>query len=161
MIPRLRPFLVAVAFALGATAAFAQLAAIPTSPSFRMEVNKGETGAPEATAVGARPIDAKGAAAHGEPPRASAPKAASGARTAEAGGRKGAASAASSASAPADALEHLRQRLAETLGATAASPNGSRYAMRVSNHGESGENVVGTVRPGAGAIASAHRAAAR
>jgi carbonic anhydrase len=166
MISRLRPSFLAAALALCGPAALAspplvaaQLAAIPTSPGFRMEVNKGESGAPEATAVGARPIELRRGAA-------GAPAAASGASSpagrAGPDGRKPAVAAAAdrAASAPADPLERLRQRLAEKLGATPGT--GGKYVMRVSNsHGESGENVVAAVRPGAAATAGAHRAAAR
>jgi carbonic anhydrase len=158
MTPRLRSSTLAAALALAGPLAFAepqaivvaQLATIPTSPAFRMEVNKGESGAPEATAVGPRPIDSR---IH-DTSEVKAP----GSKASAPAGRI--AAAASGASAPSDPLERLRQRLAEKLGAKPAA--GGKYVMRVSSsHGESGENVISTARPGAAAIAGAQRAAAK
>jgi carbonic anhydrase len=142
----------------------AQLA--PTSPAFKMNLNRGETGAPEATAVGPRPMDKRGGeggdvqwhsgASHPSTGKDGAPKAAdtpagdrdrkeSDARPAKAG-----------ASAPAPtAMDVLREKLAAKLG---AKPSGDgKFAMQVSNRGESGENVISSVRPSAAAVASAHK----
>ncbi|HEX7686222.1 MAG TPA: hypothetical protein VF453_00890, partial [Burkholderiaceae bacterium] len=64
---------VAAALALAATSARAepagpavvvgQLGGMPTSPAFRMDMNKGKTGAPEPTRLGAMPIETKASAA--------------------------------------------------------------------------------------------------
>jgi carbonic anhydrase len=136
--------------------AVAQLAGIPTSPAFRMEVNKGESGAPEATAIGARPIDGR---LHGSADATSLPPGAAPAKGRTGKGVAGAASAADAASAPVDPLEKLRLRLAEKLGAKPS--DGAKFVMRVSNHGESGESVVTAVRPGAAALAGVHPAGAK
>jgi carbonic anhydrase len=148
----------------------------PTSPGFKMGVNRGETGAPEATAIGAMPIDRKSAAgrsaewrsnsSHPSAEKAEDGKAASNA----AGAKKGEAKAAEAgparsaraeagkkgASAPAaSAMDILREKLAARLGAKPAADG--KYAMQVSNRGESGENVITSVRPSAAAVAAAHR----
>jgi carbonic anhydrase len=57
---------------------------------------------------------------------------------------------------PAEVLDHLRERLAQKLGATPAGGN-SRYEMRVSNRGESGENIVSSV-PGRATASRRHAA---
>ncbi|HEY9025909.1 MAG TPA: carbonic anhydrase family protein [Burkholderiaceae bacterium] len=137
----------------------------PTSPGFRMDMKRGETGAPEATAVGATPIERRSAggtvewrsgsshpsAKKDEQEHASDAKAddhkPAGATSAKAEPAKGAASGS--------AMDSLREKLAARLGAT-PSPNG-RYAMQVSNRGESGENVITSVRPSAAAVAAARR----
>jgi carbonic anhydrase len=142
----------------GSAVVVAQLG--PTSPGFRMDVKRGETGAPEATAVGARPIvERRGAAASSAEWRGGAshpstnkdgpehPDAPTGAKSAKAEAARGAASGSP--------MDQLREKLAARLGAT-PSPNG-RFAMQVSNRGESGENVVTSVRPSAAAVAHARR----
>lgn len=141
----------------GSAVVVAQLG--PTSPGFRMDVKRGETGAPEATPVGARPIERRSAAASSaewrsaashpstnkdEPEHRDAP---TGAKSAKAEAANGAASGSP--------MDQLREKLAARLGAT-PSPNG-RFAMQVSNRGESGENVVTSVRPSAAAVAHARR----
>jgi carbonic anhydrase len=141
----------------------------PTSPGFKMDVNRGESGAPEATAIGARPIDKKPGAASGAEWRGSAShpsaqkeaeektagkkdddKPAEGRKTAKAEAAKPGASAAGLSD-----MDVLREKLAAKLGAR-PSANG-RFAMQVSNRGESGENVVTAVRPNAAAVAAAHK----
>jgi carbonic anhydrase len=68
-----------------------------------------------------------------------------------------AAGAGKGASAPAgSAMDILREKLAAKLGAKPAADG--KYAMQVSNRGESGENVITSVRPSAAAVAAAHRA---
>ena len=148
----------------GSAVVVAQLG--PTSPGFRMNVKRNETGAPEATAVGATPIERRPAAASSaewrsaashpstkkdEPERKADEQAPAGAKSAKA------APAASAASG--SPMDQLREKLAARLGAT-PSPNG-HFAMQVSNRGESGENVVTSVRPSAAAVAHArHKHAA-
>jgi carbonic anhydrase len=177
----------------------AQLGAMPTSPGFKMAINKGDTGAPEPGPVGARPIEKKPSA-----PAAAAASAATGtigrlkpteAMLAEAhaaekadADRRGAAkppdtkkadakaeanvdpqsdskTATATATAKADAkptgakaapvdpMDLLRQKLAEKLGARPAADG--KFVMRVSNRGESGENVITAVRPTAAALRAA------
>jgi carbonic anhydrase len=199
MRPRFRPFRRAMApgraaalaaaalcaLAGGAVAApegsilVADMAPIPTSPSFRMGMRRGQTGAPvlshgdELTSdhdhgrgeAGGGADDAtitNGAAAAPGKGAASAPAhpvAAKAAGTPRAAGAASAASAAGAEPSPADVLEHLRERLAEKLGATPAGGS-SRYVMRVSNRGESGENVVSSVHAGAAAAGRRHGAGA-
>jgi carbonic anhydrase len=157
----------------------AQLSGVPTSPSFKMGVNKSETGAPEATAIGARPIEKKASAPRGAEWRGKAAhpssdqdeedkKAADG----KAGDKKAIdkkavdaksvddariAGAKPGAKAPStDPMDVLREKLAAKLGARPAADG--KFAMQVSNRGETGENVVTSVRPGAAALAGAHRA---
>ena len=142
----------------GAAVVVAQLG--PTSPGFKMGVNRGETGAPEATAVGATPTErtpgaAKGAewrgnAAHPsaekeEHDKAAAKKAGD-TKTADAKGK--AAAVAASGVSPMDVL---REKLAARLGAKPSADG--KFVMQVSNRGESGENVVTAVKPGAAAVA--------
>ncbi len=149
----------------------------PTSPGFKMTVNRGETGAPEATAIGAVPIEKKSAARGAEwrsgasHPSSENDEDGKGAKKGE--GRKkdakaadekkpadaktrGAAAAAkaepATAAASGSAMDQLRERLAAKLGARPAADG--KFAMQVSNRGESGENVITSVRPGA----AAHRA---
>ena len=151
----------------------------PTSPGFKMGVNRGDTGAPEATAIGGMPIDrrsnAKGAEWRGSSSHSSAEKEdedkAAGKKTDDkkagdgkadakapddkartAGARPGKPDAAASG---ASAMDVLREKLAAKLGAKPAADG--KYAMQVSNRGESGENVITSVRPSAAAIAAAHR----
>ena len=137
----------------------------PTSPAFRMGVNRGETGAPEATPIGAMPIEKKtgGAqwrsnASHGSAEKDEAAKAA--ARRADDKKAPDAADKAvgarKAASAPAgSAMDILREKLAARLGARPSADG--KYAMQVSNRGESGENVITSVRPSAAAVAAARR----
>ena len=171
---------VALAAEPGAAVVVAQLG--PTSPGFKMGLNRGETGAPEATAIGAvpiekKPIAAKGAEWRGNSSHPSSEKDeaektagkrpddrkgdaktgeerkspdAEPAKTAKAEGAK------KGASAPAaSAMDALREKLAAKLGAKPAADG--KYAMQVSNRGESGENVITAVRPSAAAVAAAHR----
>ncbi len=168
---------VAVAFALSAAAlraapaaaaaaepgiVAAQLGAIPTSPGFKMSVNKSETGAPEATAIGARPIDKKApepAAAASVAAKAGDKKKPLGAGPADdkaAAAKPSETKAADAKAAPVDPMDLLRQKLAEKLGARPAADG--KFVMRVSNRGESGENVITAVRPSAAAL---HRVAAK
>jgi len=58
-------------------------------------------------------------------------------------------------SAPISSMDQLRERLAAKLGAKPSADG--KFAMQVSNRGESGENVITAVRPSAAAIAAAHR----
>jgi carbonic anhydrase len=169
----------------GAAVVVAQLG--PTSPGFKMGVNRSETGAPEATAIGAVPIEKKPGAARSAEWRgnASHPSAekeeeakAAGKRvddkktearagddrkvaqakptdTVPAKGDK-ADAAQKGASAPApSAMDVLREKLAAKLGAKPSADG--KYAMQVSNRGESGENVITSVRPSAAQVAAAHR----
>jgi carbonic anhydrase len=70
-----------------------------------------------------------------------------------------AASGASAPMSPGDVLDHLRERLAQKLGATPAGSD-SRYVMRVSNRGESGENIVSSAHGSATGTTRRHGAAA-
>ena len=148
----------------------------PTSPGFKMGVNRSETGAPEATAIGAMPIEKKPTAGKGaewrsksshpsaekeEEDKAKAGK--SGDRKAD--GRKtearvegdepGDEARPGKAASGASAMDILREKLAAKLGAKPAADG--KYALQVSNRGESGENVVTAVRPSAAAVAAARR----
>ena len=140
----------------------------PTSPGFKMGVNRSETGAPEATAIGARPIERRPTAASSAEWRSSAShpssekdaeekaadkKAADDRKTAEA--RPGKAGAAKADADAPSAMDVLREKLAAKLGAKPAADG--KYAMQVSNRGESGENVVTSVRPSAAAVAAARK----
>ncbi len=139
----------------------AQLGGVPTSPAFKMGLKKSETGAPEPTAVGAQPIDYKTIVAEPVDAKASDAKRAADARADPkkvAGKADARAEAGKAASAPADAMERLRQRLAEKLGARPAADG--KFVMRVSNHAESGDSVITPVRPSAAALAGARGAAA-
>ena len=140
----------------------------PTSPGFKMGVNRSETGAPEATAIGARPIEKRPIAASSAEWRSSASHPSSekdaeekaadkkaaddrktaGARPVKAGAGKADADAPS-------AMDVLREKLAAKLGAKPAADG--KYAMQVSNRGESGENVITSVRPSATAVAAARK----
>jgi len=140
----------------------------PTSPGFRMDVKRGETGAPEATAVGAMPIERRGpgaassaewrsAASHpstkkDEPEHKADEHAPAAARTAKPEPAKAEPAKTAASGSP---MDQLREKLAARLGAT-PTPNG-RFAMQVSNRGESGENVVTSVRPSAAAVTHARR----
>ena len=149
----------------------------PTSPGFKMGVNRSETGAPEATAIGAAPIEKKTGPGTGAEWRANAAHPSSekdkddkadGKKTDARPGddRKTADTRAASAeptkpakgaSAPAaNPMDVLREKLAAKLGAKPSADG--KYAMQVSNRGESGENVITSVRPSAAAVAAAHRA---
>jgi carbonic anhydrase len=157
----------------------ADLAGVPTSPAFRMDMRRSQTGAPTATdATGPRGVllpsqdavvsngqgavtGAKSAAAPASAASAASPASAprpSAATAARPPAARTGTKAAADAVDPVDALDHLRERLAEKLGAT-SSGNG-RFVMRVSNRGESGENIVTSERgtPTAGA---SHRGARR
>ncbi|MET0384183.1 MAG: carbonic anhydrase family protein [Burkholderiaceae bacterium] len=168
----------AAACALAGAAPAAPLESMPSSPAFKMGVNKGETGAPEPTLIGARPIEVKVPAGAGGEKAAekglgkgagkglekSAEKSAEKADGPEAksGDRKAAdakpGDKAGEAPASADPMDLLRQKLADKLGATPTADG--KFGMRVSNRGESGENVVTAVRPGAAAASGGHRAPA-
>ena len=151
----------------------------PTSPGFRMDVKRGETGAPEATAVGATPIDRRAgaassaewrsAASHPSTKKDEAEHKAPAASEARPDGRADAQARADAKPADVRAakaepaktaasgspMDQLRERLAARLGAK-PSPDG-RFAMQVSNRGESGENVISSVRPSAAAVSGARR----
>jgi len=149
----------------------------PTSPGFKMGINRGETGAPEATAIGGSPIEKKPAAgrsaewrdssshpssekdkAEKSEDRKGEAKAADDRKAAEAPPVKSAKAvvAGKGASAPAaSAMDVLREKLAAKLGAKPSADG--KYAMQVSNRGESGENVITSVRPSAAAVAAAHK----
>ena len=150
----------AVAAEPGAAIVVAQLG--PTSPGFRMEVRRGDTGAPEATAVGTTSAERRASAASGAEwhSAASHPSTKKDEEDAKADGHKPAdarpvkAEAAKTA-ASGSPMDQLREKLAARLGAT-PSPNG-RYGLQVSNRGESGENVITSVRPSAATVAAAHR----
>jgi len=132
----------------------------PTSPGFKMNMNRSETGAPEATGVGPRPIemhesgDAQWHSGSAHPstgkdgqdkPAKDAPSRAAKADAAKPG-----------ASGPApSAMDILREKLAAKLGARPAGDG--KFAMQVSNRGESGENVVTAARPSAAAVAAARK----
>jgi carbonic anhydrase len=76
-------------------------------------------------------------------------------KTADTKGGNDVAKAAPAASG-ASAMDILREKLAAKLGAKPSADG--KYAMQVSNRGESGENVITSVRPSAAAIAAARRA---
>ncbi len=147
----------------GAGVVVAQLG--PTSPSFKMGVNRNETGAPQATAIGAVPIEKKANGAEwrsnssnpssekDEQDKAAGKKSDE-RKTADARHGTDAAKPAGAASG-ASAMDILREKLAARLGAKPSADG--KYAMQVSNRGESGENVITSVRPSAAAIAAAHR----
>ena len=153
----------------GAAVVVAQLG--PTSPGFKMGINRGETGAPEATPIGAMPIEKKAGAArsaewrdNSSHPSAEKEKADDRKGEARPGDEKKAAAAApgkaaaagKGASAPGpSAMDVLREKLAAKLGAKPSADG--KYAMQVSNRGESGENVITSVRPSAAAVAAARR----
>jgi carbonic anhydrase len=141
----------AVAAQPGAAVVVAQLG--PTSPAFKMSVNRGETGAPEPGPVSVAPAatlpEGKAARKSGDT-KADAKKPEG--RTAQP--RAEVAKAADSA--PMSSMDLLRERLAAKLGARPSADG--KFAMQVSNRGESGENVITSVRPSAAAIAAAHRA---
>ena len=69
-------------------------------------------------------------------------------------GKDGARAAASAP--PPGSMDFLRERLAARLGARPTADG--KFAMQVSNRGETGEYVITSVRPAAAAIAAAHRA---
>jgi carbonic anhydrase len=150
----------------GAGMVVAQLG--PTSPAFKMGVNRSETGAPQATAIGAVPIEKKASAAKGaewrgnsahpssekEEQDKAAAKKSDEKKTADAKGGNDVAKAPPAGSG-ASAMDILREKLAAKLGAKPSADG--KFAMQVSNRGESGENVITSVQPSAAAIASAHR----
>jgi carbonic anhydrase len=158
----------------------------PTSPGFKMAVNRSDTGAPESTAIGAVPIEKKaskaaewrGTASHPSAEKEEAEKAAGkkpaddkkgedrkveakagdDGKLAEAKPHEGEAAKGGKAGASAPAaspMDVLREKLAAKLGAKPAA--GGKFAMQVSTRGESGENVITSVRPSAAAIAAAHK----
>jgi len=160
----------------GAGIVVAQLG--PTSPGFKMGVNRGETGAPEATPIGAMPIEKKASAAKGAEWRGNSlhpssekdeddkagkngegrktePRAADEKRPAEGKPRAAAKAEPAKAAASGSAMDQLREKLAERLGAKPAADG--KFAMQVSNRGESGENLITAVRPGAAQVAAARR----
>jgi carbonic anhydrase len=168
----------------GAGVVVAQLG--PTSPGFKMDVRRGETGAPEATAIGAMPIEKKQAAARGAEWRTSAShpssekeaeekaagrkpddkeskadgrkteaKAADEHKVADVRSSRGEAAKPAATAASGSAMDQLREKLAAKLGARPTADN--KFAMQVSNRGESGENVITSVRPSAAAIAAARK----
>jgi carbonic anhydrase len=149
----------------GAGVVVAQLSGVPTSPSFKMGMNKSETGAPEPTAIGAMPIEKKASASKGAEWRSNSAHSSAEHEEGDRGdGKKagdkaspdkGEAKAGGKAQA-ADPMDVLREKLAAKLGARPAA--GGKFAMQVSNRGESGENVITSVRPSAAALAGAHRA---
>ena len=144
----------------------------PTSPGFKMGINRGETGAPEATPVGATPIEKKPAAKGAEwrgnsshpssekdeadkaAPKRPEDKSGDDKKAPEASAKAEVAKKGASAPAP-SAMDVLREKLAAKLGAKPAADG--KYAMQVSNRGESGENVVTSVRPSAAALAAARK----
>ena len=168
---------------------------VPVSPGFKMGMNRGETGAPEATAVGAAPIEKKpGAEWRGNSSHPSAEKDEDEKAGKKGDGRKPEAKAAEehktaeakphaaepvkvdkpekaekidkpevakaeaakpAASASSNPMDVLREKLAAKLGARPTA--GGKFAMQVSNRGESGENVITSVRPSAAQIAAAHK----
>ena len=142
----------------GAGVVVAQLG--PTSPGFKMGVNRGETGAPEATAIGATPTErtpgaAKGAEWRGNAAHPSAEKEeqekAPGKKTDASKAAVAAGKPAAGAASGAGAMDVLREKLAARLGARPSADG--KFALQVSNRGESGENVVTAVRPSAAAVA--------
>ena len=157
----------------GAGVVLAQLG--PTSPGFKMDVNRGENGAPEASPAAAQPAEKKPAPAHGAEWRgkSSHPSAkkeeADKAGAKDADDKKGqakvvddkkvaqAAVKPGAAASEASSMDILREKLAAKLGAKPAA--GGKYAMQVSNRGESGENVITSVRPSAAAVRRAKRPA--
>ena len=143
----------------GADVVVAQLG--PTSPGFKMGVSRSETGAPEATPIGAAPIEkkppaAKGAEWSGNSSHPSSEKDEEEKAARATDGKKSGAAKPHEAAASASAMDLLREKLAAKLGAKPAADG--KFAMQVSNRGESGENVITSVRPSAAAIAAAHKA---
>ena len=141
----------------------------PTSPGFKMNVHRSDTGVPEAASIemhttaassaqwrtrSSHPsTDKDGEARDGD--SKGGDKAASDRKTAERRpGTTDPARPGASAAAP-SAMDVLRERLAAKLGAKPAADG--KYAMQVSNRGESGENVITSVRPSAAAVAAARR----
>ena len=147
----------------------------PTSPGFKMDVSRGESGAPEAGSTSTAPSEKK-PAAHGaewrgksshpsaekeEADKADAKSANDKKGEAKAGDDKKVAEKATAkpdaAASGASSMDILREKLAAKLGAKPAASG--RYAMQVSNRGESGENVITSVRPSAAAVRRAKRPA--
>ena len=150
----------------GAGVVVAQLG--PTSPGFKMSVSRNESGVPEATAISAAPIEQKpgGAQWRGNSSHPSAEKEEaakdSGKRSddkkadGKAVDEKKLADAKPAApAASASAMDILREKLAAKLGARPSADG--KYAMQVSNRGESGENVITSVRPSAAAVAAVRK----
>jgi carbonic anhydrase len=157
---------------------------IPTSPSFRMNVGSTVT-SDVALPIGSHDVPAKSApatmrAASGKPAAAraasdkasadasrptadkalaDAPRSAPGKSALAHAGARTPDAAASSSAAAVDPFVHLRERLAQTLGATPAGPS-SQYVMQVSNRGETGENVVSTAHAEHGSTLAQRRTAA-
>jgi carbonic anhydrase len=129
----------------------------PTSPGFKMGLNRSDTGVPEATAIGATPIEKKpsqaaewrGNSSHPSAEKENADKASAPKESRPEAAKSGAPAASASP------MDVLREKLAAKLGAKPAG--GGKYAMQVSTHGESGENVITSVRPSAAAIAAVHK----
>jgi carbonic anhydrase len=131
--------------AASAPAGAASAGSASASASAAASATTARTGAGRATpAAPARAADARATPGH------------AGAATTAAAG----ASAPAAAMSPIEVLDHLRERLAEKLGATAAG-NDSRYVMRVSNRGESGENIVSAVHGSAAGATRRRGGAAR
>jgi len=144
----------------------AQLA--PTSPAFKMNLNRGQNGAPEATGVGPRQLETHDGGAvdaqwHSSTSHPSTGKDAEGktpdrkdaskdGKSADARPARPGASAPAAAASP---MDILREKLAVKLGAKPAADG--KFAMQVSNRGESGENVITSVRPSAAAVAAARK----
>jgi carbonic anhydrase len=141
----------AAAVVPGAAVVMAQLG--PTSPAFRMNLKHNETSAPEEAAA-ASSAEWRSAASHPSTKKDEDERKADEQKSADAKSGKARAETAKGA-ASGSAMDQLREKLAARLGATPSS-NG-RYGMQVSNRGESGENVVTSVRPSAATVAAAHR----
>ncbi|MFL6700450.1 MAG: carbonic anhydrase family protein [Vitreoscilla sp.] len=137
----------------------------PTSPGFKMNVHRSDAGAPEPTAIDMHTTAASSAQWRSKSSHPSTDKdaeakdggdkAAGDTKTTE--HRPGAAVAARPGASAAEpsAMDVLREKLAAKLGAKPAADG--KYAMQVSNRGESGENVITSVRPSAAAIAAARK----
>ena len=137
----------------------------PTSPGFKMNVRRSDAGVPEPTAIDMHTTAASGAQWRGRSWHPSTDKdaeakddgdkAASEKKAAE--HRPGTAAAAKPGASAAEpgAMDLLREKLAAKLGAKPAADG--KYAMQVSNRGESGENVITSVRPSAVAVAAARK----
>jgi carbonic anhydrase len=148
----------AAACASAAPVVVAQLGGIPASPGFKMNLGRNDVGLSDHAEAADKPAsavrDGKGEEArHGEKKAAAA---AHGEPKAEArnDNKKG----AEDKSASADPMEVLREKLAAKLGARPAGEG--KFVMQVSNRGESGENIISSVRPGAAAVAAGRRSAA-
>jgi len=142
----------AVAVEQGAAIVVAQLG--PTSPGFRMNVKHNELAAPDAAAASS--AEWHSAASHPSTKKDEQDgKAGAGSDEHAPVDPKSAKAAAARSAASASPMDVLREKLAARLGAT-PSPNG-RYGLQVSNRGESGENVITSVRPSAAGVSAARR----